>query len=38
MRADMAEAARLRGLELGGELAARASWEEVFEAIDKLPV
>lgn len=37
MRDDMAEAARLRGLELGGEEASRGSWEEIFENIAKLP-
>ena len=37
LRADMAEAARLRGLELGGLAASVASWEEVFAAIEQLP-
>lgn len=37
LRDDMAEAARLRALELGGMEASLASWEEVFDAIDKLP-
>lgn len=37
LRADMAEAARLRGLELGGLDASMASWEMVFEEISKLP-
>lgn len=37
LRADMAEAARLRGLELGGLDASVAGWEEVFDAISKLP-
>ncbi len=37
LRDDMAEAARLRGLELGGLEASRASWEEVFDAIANLP-
>lgn len=37
LRNDMAEAARLRGLELGGLEASAASWAEVFEAINKLP-
>lgn len=38
LRDDMAEAARERGRELGGEEASRAGWEEVFEEINKLPV
>lgn len=38
LREDMAESARLRGLELGGMEASRASWEEVFEAMSRLPV
>lgn len=38
LREDIAEAARLRGLELGGLEASAASWREVFDAIDKLPV
>lgn len=37
LRDDMAEAARERGLELGGLEASVASWEEVLEAISKLP-
>lgn len=37
LRDDMAEAARQRGLELGGEQASRASWEEIFETISQLP-
>lgn len=37
LRADMAEAARVRGLELGGLEASVASWEEVFEELAKLP-
>ncbi len=37
LRADMAEAARLRGLELGGLQSSVASWEEAFEEISKLP-
>jgi len=37
LRADMAEAARQRGLALGGLEASVASWEEVFEAIARLP-
>jgi hypothetical protein len=37
LRADMAEAARLRGLELGGLEASVASWESVMEEIAKLP-
>ena len=37
LRADIAEAARLRGLELGGLEASVASWEEVFETIAQLP-
>lgn len=36
-RDDMAQAARERALELGGADASRASWEEVFEAMAKLP-
>lgn len=36
-RDDMAEAARERGLELGGLEASSASWEEVFDAMAKLP-
>lgn len=37
LRADMAEAARLHALELGGLEASMASWEKVFEEISKLP-
>ncbi len=37
LRDDMAEAARLRGLELAGEAVSRASWEQVFEALSQLP-
>lgn len=37
LRADMAEAARLRGLELSGINASMASWEMVFEQISQLP-
>lgn len=37
LRADMAEAARERGLALGGLEASAASWEEVFETISQLP-
>lgn len=37
LRSDMAEAARLRGLELGGLEASAASWEEIFEEMAKLP-
>ena len=37
LRDDMAEAARERGLQLGGYEASIASWEEIFEAIDRLP-
>jgi len=37
LRDDMAAAARQRGLELGGLEASAASWEEVFEAMSKLP-
>lgn len=33
----MAHAARERGLELGGLEASVASWEEVFDAVEKLP-
>ena len=36
-RRDMAEAARLRGLELGGLEASAESWREVLEEISKLP-
>lgn len=37
LREDMAEAARLRGLELGGLSASTESWEEIFEAMANLP-
>ncbi len=37
LRSEMAEAARLRGLELGSLDASKASWEEVFETISRLP-
>ncbi len=37
LRADMAEAARLRGLELGGLEAYAASWHGVLEEIAGLP-
>ena len=37
LRADMAEAARLRGMELGGLEASMASWAQIFEEIAKLP-
>lgn len=37
LRSDIAEAARLRGMELGGMEASKASWEEVFYEIAKLP-
>jgi hypothetical protein len=37
LRADMAEAARKRGLELGGMEASRASWREVFDEMATLP-
>lgn len=37
LREDMAEAARLRGLELGGLVASMESWEKVFEAMANLP-
>lgn len=36
-RDDMAEAARLRGLELGSLGAATASWEEVFAEVSRMP-
>lgn len=36
-RADMADAARLRGLDLGGKEASATSWQEVFEKIAQLP-
>lgn len=38
MREDMAEAARVRGLQLGGLEASVASWEEVFDAMNALPL
>lgn len=37
LRQDMAEAARLKGLELGGMEASIASWEKVFDAMERLP-
>lgn len=37
LRSDMAEAARLRGLELGGLEASAASWESVLEEISRMP-
>jgi hypothetical protein len=37
MRSDMAEAARERGLDLGGLDASVESWKEVFEQISQLP-
>jgi hypothetical protein len=37
LRQDMAAAARERGLQLGGLSASVASWEEVFDALAKLP-
>lgn len=37
LREEMAEAARIRGVELGGLPASMASWEEVFEAMSRLP-
>ena len=37
LRDDMAEAARERGLELGGLESSRSSWEEVFSTIAQLP-
>jgi len=37
MRDDMAENARLRGLELGGLEASVASWWKVFEEISRMP-
>ena len=36
-RDDMAEAARLRGQELGGLEVSMESWKEVFAAMEKLP-
>ena len=33
----MAEAARERGMELGGLEASVSSWEEIFEAVEQLP-
>ncbi len=38
MRDDMATAAYQRALQLGGEQASRDSWEQIFEAIAKLPI
>lgn len=38
LREDMAEAARERGLTLGGMERSRASWESVFANIEQLPV
>lgn len=37
LRDDMAEAARLRGLELGGLEVSMESWKEVFAAMENLP-
>lgn len=37
LRLEMAEAARLRALELGGRSASLASWQNVFEIIADLP-
>ena len=37
LRAEMAEAGRLRALALGGLEASVASWEEVFEELSKTP-
>ena len=37
LRRDMAEAARERGLELGGLESSVSSWEEIFEAVEQLP-
>ncbi len=37
LRAEMADAARLRSLELGGLEASKASWNSVFEEISRLP-
>ena len=37
LRRDMAEAARERGMELGGLESSVASWEEIFEAVEQLP-
>lgn len=37
LRDEMAEAARLRGLELGGLEASIASWEKVFEELGNMP-
>lgn len=36
-REDMSSAARERGMVLGGLEAPRESWQEVFEAISRLP-
>lgn len=38
LRLEMAERAKLRGEELGGLEASVASWQEVFDRIDQLPV
>lgn len=38
LRAEMAEAARIHGLELGGLGASITSWQKVFEEISKLPI
>ena len=37
LRDEMAEAARVRGLELGGLEVSMESWKEVLEAMEKLP-
>ncbi len=37
LRREIAEAARTRGIELGGMDASRSSWEAVFKEIAKLP-
>ena len=37
LRRDMAEAARERGMELGGLESSVSSWEEIFEAVEQLP-
>lgn len=37
LRADMAEAAKLRGMELAGLEASMASWQEVMDQISRLP-
>jgi len=36
-REDMAAAARERGMALGGQEASMESWQEVFEAISRIP-